>query len=260
MQTWHTLSAGYKLTSYLGAIEKGATDGQSSYCNDLVKALKAGINARPRAGTSGSKPSKTAKGSKRRKGDSSSRSTTSPKASETTKENTSWGLFEPLHDILGPIVDILSPLISANMIIAFLLFIILFNYLRSGSSTARSTHGLSTIPSPERIAAYEAIWEREEAELWKWLANRVHMQNEAGYPIEDQEASLKAEKIRKKKLKAKTAEGIRGKVRDLKMGEMEVEEAIRATEERLAVLKGVVADEKRLKGRIEKEGGEEQTE
>ena len=246
-----------------GAIEKGATDGQSSYCNDLVKALKAGINARPRAGTSGSKPSKTTKGSKRRKGDSSSRSATSPKASEAIKEDNSWGLFEPLHGILGPIVDILSPLISANMVIAFLLFVILFNYLRSGTSSTRSNRGgggLSPLASPERVAAYEAIWEREEAELWRWLADRVHMQNEASYPIEDQEAIVKAEKVRAKRAKAKAKEGLRGKIGGSGMGVLEVEEAIRATEERLGVLKGVVAEEKGLRERVEKggKGGEEE--
>ncbi len=73
------------------------------------------------------------------------------------------------------------------------------------------------------------------------------MQNEATYPTEDQATLLKAERLRKRNLKAKAAGGIREKVRDMKMGEIEVEEAIRATEERLEVLKGVVADEKRVK-------------
>ena len=63
---------------------------------------------------------------------------------------------------------------------------------------------------------------------------------------------MKADKIRKKKAKGKFADGLRRKVRELKMGEMEVEEAIKKTEERLAVLKGVVAEEKVLKER----GGE----
>ena len=65
--------------------------------------------------------------------------------------------------------------------------------------------------------------------------------------MEDQETLLKAKKLREKTLKGKAAEGIRGKVRELKMGAREVEEAIRITEDRLGVLKGVVADEKRVK-------------
>ena len=73
------------------------------------------------------------------------------------------------------------------------------------------------------------------------------MQHETIYPVEDREALLKAKKVRQKALKAKAADGIRSKVSELKMGAREVEEAIRVTEERLAVLKGVVADEKRLK-------------
>ena len=139
------------------------------------------------------------------------------------------------------------------MVIAFLLFVILFNYLRSGpSSSSRATHGgLSPIASPERVAAYEAIWEREEAELWRWLADRVHMQNEAAYPVEDQEALARAEKVKAKRVKAKAKEGLRGKVRELGIGGVEVEEAIRKTEERLEVLKGVVAEESVLRERVE---------
>ena len=244
-----------------GAIESGATSGQSTYCNDLVKALKAGVVARPRAGTAGSKPLKPSKGGKRRKGDSSqSKATTSTKSVDTssTTPETSWGLFEPLHGIIGPIGDILSPFISANMIIGFLLLVILVNYLRSGSPKA--TGGLShygRLPSPERVAAYEAIWQRQEADLWQWLEERVGMQGDgASYPAsgEANDAQVQAKRARQQNLKARAGGGLREKVRELEMGAREVEEAIRITEERLDVLKGVVREEKRLKGeRSEKE-------
>ena len=174
---------------------------------------------------------------------------TSTTVSEPAKKDDSWGVLEPLHGILGPIGDILSPFISSNMVIGFLLFIILFNYLRSGSSSSSKVipSGLSHIPNPERLAAYEAIWQREEADLWDWLDERVHFHQGATYPVEDQETLLKAERLRQKAAEGKAAEGIKGRVKESKMAAREVEEAIRVTEERLGVLKGVVAAERKVK-------------
>lgn len=110
---------------------------------------------------------------------------------------------------------------------------------------------MAHLPNPERLAAYEAIWKREEADLWDWLDKRVHLHQGASFPVEDQETLLKAKRLREKALGGKAAEGIRGKVKESRMALREVEEAIRVTEERLGVLKGVVADE-----REGKEGGE----
>ena len=142
------------------------------------------------------------------------------------------------------------------MIIVFLIFVVLFNYLRSGSSSKAASRGVGNYgipPPPERIAAYEAIWQREEADLWQWLEERVGMQGSASYPKEDQEALLRAKKARQQRLKGKAHGGMREKVRDLRMGAREVEEAIRITEERLGVLKGVVREEKNLKEAGKKE-------
>lgn len=255
------------LTLITGAIEKGATDGQGTYCNELVKALKAGI-ARTRTGTAGSKSGKLTKNGKRRKLDPGSKAVTSTTASEPAKKDDSWGVFEPLHGILGPISDILSPLISPNMIIGFLLFIILFNYLRSSffssSNKAMSSggRGLYRTLNPDRLAAYEVIWQREEADLWDWLDERVHFHHQRRntyYPssVEDDEGdemlSVKARRLREKSAAAAAAgaEGdIRGKVKESKMGAREIEEAIRVTEERLGVLKGVVLEEKKGKEEV----------
>lgn len=138
------------------------------------------------------------------------------------------------------------------MIIGFLLFIILFNYFRSSFSSRATSSGLSHIPNPERLAAYEAIWQREEADLWDWLDERVHAHRGARYPVEDQETLSKAKRVREKAWEDKTAEGIRGEVKGSKMRARELEEAIRVTEERLGVLKEVVAEEKKVK---EDDGG-----
>jgi hypothetical protein len=226
-----------------------------TYCNDLVKALKAGVTSRPRAGTNGSK---LKKGGKRRKGDAtpSSKSPSEEKAAASAQaQDNSWGLLEPLHGILGPIVDIFSPMISSNMIIGFLLFIMLINYLRSPKTSSTSL-AYPGIPSSQRIAAYEEIWRREESDLWDWLEQRVCMQD-VSYPVpnSDAEALKRLKKQRQQSLKGKE---VRRQVEGMRMSEREVENAIRVTEEKLGVLKRAVEEgkgEKSEKGAEGPDGG-----
>ena len=211
------------------------------------------MTSRPRAGTSGSKLK--GKG-KRKKGDLTppTKSPASEKAAPGTQaQDSSWGLFEPLHGILGPVVDIFSPIISANMIIGFLLLVILFNYLRGPKAASLNSLAYpGMMPSSQRIVAYEEIWRREESDLWDWLEERVAMQG-VSYPNGgDREAVAKARKAREKSLKGQ------GKaLRDVRMSEREVDEAIRITEERLGVLKRAVQEGKGIKGELE-EGSEEE--
>ena len=140
-------------------------------------------------------------------------------------------------------VDIFSPLISSNMIIGFLLLLILFNYLRGSkvpSSTALNYPGM--MPSSQRIAAYEEVWRREESDLWDWLEERVGMAGSSfpgGSGGGDREAIAKTRKLREKSFK-----GMGRALKDLKMSEREVDEAIRVTEERLGVLKRAVREGK----------------
>lgn len=224
-----------------GPIEKGANDGQTSYCNDLVKALKTGVTSRPRAGTNGSKLK--SKG-KRRKGDADPARTSpaSVKAVATGAQpkDSSWGFFEPLHGILGPVLDIFSPMISANMVIGFLLFFILINWLRGPRSSA-SGNGLAYIPTAERIAAYEEIWRKEENALWDWLEERVGMQGVAYPGSSDREAVAQARRQREQSLRNK---GLRSKLADVKMSEREVDHAISITEDKLGVLKRALQEKK----------------
>lgn len=224
-------------TAVIGPIEKGANDGQKDYCNDLVKALKAGVTSRPRAGTSGSKLK--SKG-KRRKGDTdparASPASAKAVATGTRTKDSSWGLFEPLHGIFGPIVDIFSPMISSNMIIGFLLFIILINWFR-GPRYSTSGNSLAYIPTAQKIAAYEEIWRKEESDLWDWLEERVGMQGVAYPGSSDQEAVAQARRQREQSLRNK---GLRSKLADVKMSEREVDHAIRVTEEKLGVLKRAI--------------------
>lgn len=225
----------------IGPIEKGANDGQTTYCNDLVKALKVGVTSRPRSGTNGSKPK--SKG-KRRKGDADPARTTPATvkavATGAQPKDSSWGLFEPLHGVLGPILDIFSPMVSSNMVIGLLLFIMLINWFR-GPRSSTSGNSLAYVPTAQKIAAYEEIWRKEESDLWEWLEERVGMQGVAYPGSNDQEAVAQA---RRQRAQISRNKGLLSKLADVKMSEREVDHAIRVTEEKLAVLKRAVQEKK----------------
>lgn len=247
-----TIRIGTLLIYVTGPIEKGANEGQTTYCNVLVKALKAGVTSRSRAGTNGSK---VKKGAKRKAGnaDSARASLAAEKSvvSGAQPKDSSWGLFEPLHGVLAPVIDIFGPIISPNMVIGFLLFIIVVNWFR-GPRAAPSSGGLAYpgLTTPQRIAAYEEIWRKEESDLWDWLEERISMQGVA-YPGDgDQEVVVKARRQREQSLRGK---GLRSKLEDVKMSEREVDHAIRITEERLGLLKRAVQERKGAQVPVDKD-------
>ncbi|KAL9577067.1 MAG: hypothetical protein Q9212_006611 [Teloschistes hypoglaucus] len=218
-----------------GPIEKGANDGQQTYADDLLKALKAGVSSRGRAGTTGSKLKK----GKRRKGEGEAdgEPLAAQKRTSTSlpQQDSSWGVLEPLHGILGPVVDIVSPLISSKVIIGFLIFLLLINWFRGPQirHTGRSV-GYAGFPSPARMAAYEEIWRTEESELWKWLEDRMEMQD-ASYP-----ASTSSPKRHARRGRPMQSQWYRAKIAKEAMSEREVDHAIRVTEEKLEALKAAM--------------------
>ena len=139
-------------------------------------------------------------------------------------------------------VDIFRPFVSANMVIGFLLLFIVISWFRGPTVPATSQLGIP-ISSPERIAAYDEIWRREESDLWDWLEERISMEGIA-YPASsgnpDQKAVKKARSQREKSLR----EGTQARLAAESMKEREVEHAIKVTEERLQELKGAVQRKK----------------
>lgn len=223
-----------------------------TYAADLVKALRSGVSSRPRTDTISSKPKTKAR---RKKGDAEggpkvSQSTTGRTTTAAQTKEDNWGLLEPLRGILGPVADILKPLISANLVIGLLLSLLLISWFRSSRASA-PTSGLGHVglPTPERVAAYEEIWRREESGLWEWLEERVGMDG-LSYPVVgagsgDDSAAAKARKQRERILAGKSMES---KLLKEKMSVREVEDAIRVTQERLEALKGVVEKRKATRG------------
>lgn len=212
-----------------GPIEKGANDGQVQYAKDIFAAVKAAGSARSRTNTGATTNGngKHKKKGKKEKGSKTSAQSVSATVSKPTESN--WGLLEPLHGPLGPIVDMVQPLLSGNVIIGLVITLLLFSWFRSGGSGS-GKNDMGFYGTPERIAAYEEIWRREESELWDWLEERVGLERlHAGKGPSPRGIQ---EKVIEERLKSEGA------------GEKEIENAIRVTEEKLLTLKASIERKK----------------
>ncbi|KAI9673859.1 MAG: hypothetical protein M1817_002065 [Caeruleum heppii] len=241
-----------------GPIEKGANDGQVSYATELVAAIKGAISSKSRTGAGGATKGK---GGKRRKKDAGETAVKShahgAQAVKSQKKEEHWGLLEPLRGPLGPVADMISPLVSSTTIIAILFFLLIHTSVRlyrlpssaprASSSPSFPGHGPS---APERLAAYDQIWRQSESELWDWLDERIGMTE---LPLSTVGGGLGADAQRD----VKRQRDLRRRLQNEQMSEREVEEAIRVTQEKLDVLKGVVGSRAEEKGQGRAEGRED---
>ncbi|RDW77225.1 hypothetical protein BP6252_05278 [Coleophoma cylindrospora] len=211
-----------------GPIEKGAGDGQVKYAKELIASLKAAVSNRRGTTTTATGGKLKKKGRKGRESkDGVSKTTDGARDSKPDSEN--WGILEPLRGLLGPIVDIIKPLLTGNILYGLLVGLLVASWFRYGFTSHKGIGGrdVGLLGTPERVAAYEEIWKREESELWNWLEERVSM-----------------DRLHESQHMPARSQDIEGKLRDEKMNEREVQDAIRVTEERLRVLKDVVAKKK----------------
>lgn len=233
-----------------GPIEKGANDGQTAYATDLVRALKAGIKSRSRAGTTSSRPK--VKG-KRRKNELEPPRRTAPEERavepSTEKRSDALRLFEPVLQIAGAVIDIVKPLISANMVISLLVFLQIITWLRGPAGSHSPRVGFPAMLTPERIAAYEEIWRREESSIWDWLDERIGLEGLI-YPASSDDGSDRAalRRARAQRERSWRNRDKQAKLQEEGMSEGEIDEAIQATEKRLQALKAAM-QKKRLKQR-----------
>ncbi|KAF7507208.1 hypothetical protein GJ744_010890 [Endocarpon pusillum] len=240
-----------------GPIEKGATDGQQTYGNDLVKALRSAVSARPRAATAGSKGLKS--GKRRRKGEKSSSAL--PQSQVVKPEEESWGLLEPFRGIFGPIVSIFKPFAGTMAVVIIVILLCIIWFRRPVRGPAGGI-GYPNYPSAARLAAYEEMWQREESELWSWLEDRVGIEglglNDHAKQKGKKASALTARAKAKERQKVLAGKDVEARLREERMTEREVEDAIRVTQARLDVLKGVMAEKKsaRQGSRAEGKGSE----
>lgn len=214
-----TLSSRASL-SRVGPIENGARDGQSTYTKDLFAALRSSLESRPGAGGAPKKK----KGRKAK-----AQQLTSAAAIEAPKAapKRDWGPLEPVRAILEPLLDIVAPILTGNVVYGLLVGLLVAAWFGFGFNGQRryDDRMISPYGYPDRVAAYEEMWRREESELWDWLEERVglHRLGNEGAAQTVVEPRVMEEKVRD--------EGVGGR---------EIEEAIRVTEEKLRVLKEMI--------------------
>lgn len=213
-----------------GPIENGANEGQSQFCKDLFVALKAAVTKRA-SGVTAAAGGKGRKRGKRGKSSAAANVTSDTEEPSKASAKQDWGMLEPLHGILGPVLDIGKPLMTGNVVYGLLVGLLVAAWFGFGLTNRPVNRpygsGLGLYGYPDRLAAYEEMWRREESELWEWLEERVGLERLSG-----------VEQVPRKKIVEPRT--MQEKVREDRMDEREVKEAIKITEEKLRVLKSVV--------------------
>jgi hypothetical protein len=202
-----------------GPIEKGAGDGQLTYAQSLVTALKQAVSKS--SPTARHKSSKS-RGSGRRKGRDGV-DTTSPEphgsaaiAQKNAQRGSSWSFDSLLGEPANIIITVL----------AVLIVVLLWRGNGSGALVGAPHGGFK-----ERTAAYEEMWRAQENEVWEWIEERVGLQEIRAPGV----AAAKREKTPVREVKTKKSGGILDG-----MDGRELMEAIRVTKERLERLEGEV--------------------
>ena len=215
-------------------IEKGAKDGQQQYGDILVKVLKGAVG-RARGLTTTSKVSKSKKKGKRSKKEKGE----AEKAEETKREE-NWGLLEPLRGYLGPVVDVARPVLKMEYAIGLLFLMVLSLWFSKPSTGALGSYG-----GGQKMAAYEEMWRKEESELWGWLEQRAGVDavtlQKAKRPQTSKEEKNEQQSKQKQRQKVLKGRDVEARLREERMSEREMEEALRVTRERLEVLEGVAS-------------------
>lgn len=235
MPFFPSLSSVSHLTfSGIGPIEKGANDGQTQYVKDLTTALRSAVTTKPPVkGVATARGGKAGKG-KRKKETFDTAGTEAARAAEAEKQKqqeANWGLFEPLRGTvpgLETAVGVLRPVLNSQVLVVVLCLLLAWTWIfpHGGGAGGRGAVGMSR---PERMAAYEEIWRREESELWDWLEERTGVNGLAAPPRVD----------------SRKAAAMGRKLGDEKVSERQVDDAIRVTEQRLEALKEAVEKKKK---------------
>ncbi|KAK3997413.1 hypothetical protein QBC44DRAFT_315995 [Cladorrhinum sp. PSN332] len=211
-----------------GPIERGANEGQTQYCKDLFAALRSAVSSRTRAGTAAIGVGPRKKRNRKSKSAMASNPASDNEGPAAISTKQSWGLFEPVRPILGPVVDTVSPILTGNVVYGLLVGLLVASWFGFGTRQGGAPYGveLGYLNYPQRMAAYEEMWRREESDLWDWIEERAGLDRLNADPP-----------LRKRTVDPRTVEE---KLREERMDERELREAIRVTEEHLQVLKSVI--------------------
>lgn len=149
-------------------------------------------------------------------------------------EMESWGIFAPLKTYLGPIIDIIQPLVGGHLslIIICILLTMLLLSRRGNQNPSQDVIRTGPAGGPRY---WEEAWQREEEGLWEWLEDRSGLGG-----IGDMGRSGRMNSF-------ENVLGNRRGVISEGMKEREVEVAIGIMEERLETLRKVVEGRKAKK-------------
>ncbi|KAL4870590.1 hypothetical protein BDV12DRAFT_165862 [Aspergillus spectabilis] len=218
-----------------GPIEKGAIDGQTTFGNDLIATLKTAVAPRRATGARNGAKGKA----RRKKSDFVGEEAAAPDSKSVTDSSAqkagSWGIFEPLHGLLGPFASILKPMwngSTAVLVIGILLFMLLFR----GPSRPVTDTGYPGSTVPQRLAAYEEMWRKEESELWNWLEDRVGMDKMAIPKVSRQSEP----RISRSNRRPQNERDLRDSLEEETLSDREMDHAIRSTRERLDTLERIL--------------------
>ena len=189
-----------------------------------MAAVKAAVTTKPPVK---GQPRGKGKGKRRKETFDTAGAETERASTEATKADqaVSWGPLEPVRGLLEPIVSIFKPFISTQLVIGVLVLLLAQSWLFG--SGRRNTGVGYPLTQPERLAAYEAMWQREEADLWDWLEGRVGLED--GIP-KQQDSLLTRQKAIKSNAMGR-------KIDQLVMKQGQAEDAMRVTGERLEAFK-----------------------
>lgn len=164
-------------------------------------------------------------------------------ATDSGARQASWGIFEPLHEVLGLVATIAKPLWNTNVAVLVICILLFTAFFRNPSPPSMLSQdiGCPGYTLPQRLAAYEEMWRREESELWAWLEDRVGMDGMV-FPMASKQSDSRAGPQQTRKLQG--AREIAERLREDKMSDREMNHAIRTTRDRLNILEEMLNKQK----------------
>lgn len=164
-------------------------------------------------------------------------------ATDSGAGQASWGVFEPLHEVLGLVAAIAKPLWNTNVAVLIVCILLFMAFFRNPSPPSMLSHdiGCPGYTLPQRLAAYEEMWRREESELWAWLEDRVGMDGMV-FPMGNKQPESRTRRPQTGKLQS--ARELAERLREDKMSEREMDHAIRTTRDRLNTLEEMLKEQK----------------
>jgi len=158
------------------------------------------------------------------------------------RPDVSWGVFEPLRGPLSPFLDVFKPFLNGNVAVVVIFILLFMLWFRPPSQPHPLSSGVGPhlLSVPQRMVAYEEMWQKEESELWDWLEERVGMEGLAFPATGDSQRSDSKPNARRHQIQ----KDLEARLRHEKMTERELEDAMRVTQQRLNALQHVVENRK----------------